>query len=111
MARGAIAKVAVAEELRKAFGYKYIGEYDKKHYVWADDGGETVQIAISLTCPKNMIAVDYAAAADMTAVNGTIGAAGDFNWDDMPSPEPVKAEKISEEELNNIAKLMEQLGL
>ena len=42
-------------KLKEAFGENYIAEVDKKHYVWADDAGERVQIAISLTCPKNFI--------------------------------------------------------
>ena len=45
-----------------AFGADYIGEQDKKIYVWADDGGERVQIAIAMTCPKTPIAAENEAA-------------------------------------------------
>lgn len=55
MARGAIAKENVAKVLAEAFGKDWIGESDKKYYVWANDGGERVQIAIALTCPKNPV--------------------------------------------------------
>ena len=41
--------------LAESFGKDWIGESDKKYYVWANDGGERVQIAISLTCPKNPV--------------------------------------------------------
>ena len=50
MARGSIAKQQVINKLAVAFGEDYIGEFDKKFYVWANENGERVQIAISLTC-------------------------------------------------------------
>ena len=52
MVKGQIAKEQVVKIISQAFGKDYIGEFDKKHYVWANDGGEKVQIAITLTCPK-----------------------------------------------------------
>ena len=54
-ARGSIAKDAVIKRLIEAFGDDYIGEFDKKQYVWANDGGQKVQIAIALTCPKTNV--------------------------------------------------------
>lgn len=57
MAKGSIAKTNVVAKLEAAFGADYIGEFDKKVYVFADDGGERVQIAIAMTCPKNEITV------------------------------------------------------
>ena len=55
MAKGALGKQNVEDKIAKAFGNDFIGIYDKKLYVWADDGGEKVQIAISLTCPKTQV--------------------------------------------------------
>ena len=55
MAKGAIAKEAVIKKIAAAFGEDYLGEQDKKIYVQAYEGGEKVQVAISLTCPKNPI--------------------------------------------------------
>lgn len=52
MARGSIAKNSVELKIIEAFGADFVGIADKKIYVWADDGGEKVQIAISMTCPK-----------------------------------------------------------
>lgn len=106
MAKGAVAKQNVINELRKVFGDKYIGEHDKKIYVWADDGGELVQIAIALTCPKNMIEVGAMPTTDPAAAS--IG--GDFNWDDTPVS-TVKIKEITPDELDNIKNLMEKLGL
>jgi hypothetical protein len=38
MARGATAKVNVENKLKEAFGSDWIGIFEKKAYVWADDG-------------------------------------------------------------------------
>ena len=40
MARGAEAKTRVIDAIREAFGNDFIGEIDKKVYVWAQEGGE-----------------------------------------------------------------------
>ena len=51
--RGTKAKEEVVAKIATIFGEDFIGEIDKKIYVWADDeGGEKVQIALTLTCPK-----------------------------------------------------------
>ena len=63
MAKGSTAKVNVQNKIAMAFGADYIGEQDKKIYVWADDGGERVQIAIAMTCPKTPIAAENDQAA------------------------------------------------
>lgn len=66
-----------------------------------------VQIAISLTCPKNPIQVDMTAAAD----------SGDFDFsDDAPVNTKVAVAnaapaEITDEEKSNIAELMAKLGL
>ena len=107
MARGSIAKESVIKQIQSAFGDKFIGEYDKKIYVWANDGGEQVQIAISLTCPKNPIEI-------ATNVD-TDGGDWDFS-DDAPTNTKVAVAnagpaEITEEEKANIAELMAKLGL
>lgn len=40
MARGAEAKNKVIEKIQSAFGADYIGEVDKKIYVWSKENGE-----------------------------------------------------------------------
>ena len=100
MARGANAKVAVENKIATAFGEDYIGTYDKKLYVWADDGGERVQIAISLTCPKNFVGE--------TSINSN-----EINFDDMPTlgqASSFKPAEITEEEKSNVSKLLAELG-
>lgn len=107
MARGAIGKQNVINKIKEAFGTDFIGEYDKKIYVFANDGGEQVQIAISLTCPKNPIQVDDSVSLDD----------GDLDFtDDTPKTSKVAVSaappaEITAEEKANIAELMAKLGL
>lgn len=101
MARGAIAKTQVEDIIAKAFGDKYIGTFDKKMYVWADDGGEQVQISIALTCPKVPIGAD---AAQKPAT---------LDFETNPAfavPAPAAAE-ITPEETANLQELLKKLGL
>ena len=107
MAKGANAKENITKILAQAFGSNFIGEYDKKIYVWANDGGEMVQIAMSLTCPKNPIQVD-------TSVTTT---SGDWDFSDNPKINTTVAvanaapAEITAEEKANIADLLLKLGL
>lgn len=104
MAKGTQAKEAVVNKLRTAFGADYIGEYDKKWYVWSQENGERIQIAISLTCPK--VPVEVASAP----------ATGDFNFED-DAPNTVVAAtgfqpaEITDDERDKVRDLMRTLGL
>lgn len=55
MARGNIAKKEVEDKIKTTFGSDYILTDGSKIYVWANDGNEKVQIALSMTCPKNLV--------------------------------------------------------
>ncbi len=93
--KGAIAKEKVVEIISKAFGNDYIGEFNKKYYVWAEDGAEKVQICISLTCPKVNI--------DSPQV---------LNFDDEDSVSVTSAPvEITQEEKDTLSELMARLGL
>lgn len=105
MARGTIAKERVEKKIAEAFGEDWIGIHDKKLYIWANDGGERVQIAISLTCPKTPIQVE----------NGNTDANGDWDFSDTPkmnvAVSAAEPAEITEEEVENLQKLLEKLGL
>ena len=99
MAKGQIAKDNVEKKITAAFGEDYIGNFDKKLYVWANDGGERVQIAMSLTCPK-------------TPVGGTT-TGGDYNFAENIGTiiEPQGNVEITKEEQDNLADLLAKFGL
>lgn len=56
MARGSLAKERVMNRIREIYGNDYVGTENNKIYVYEDDGGERVQIAISCVCPKEGLA-------------------------------------------------------
>ena len=103
-AKGSIAKVNVQNRIALAFGSDYIGEVDKKIYVWADDGGERVQIAIAMTCPK--VQIDAPGGVDIKAV--------DHDWSSdtvITKPTPTAKAEVTEEETQRIADMMAKFGL
>lgn len=97
-AKGSIAKENIAKKLKEVFGSDYVGEYDRKHYVWAEDGGEKVQIAIAMTCPKNPV--------------GVVGAGGSFDFEGAPTlgPSGFDPAEITPEEEEKVQDLMKKLG-
>lgn len=107
MAKGAEAKANVVKKIQAAFGADFVGEYDKKVYVWAQENGEKIQIAISMTCPKTPVGVVNTATLDF---------GGDLDFENM-SATPVMAQasfepaEISDEEKQTVADLMAKLGL
>ena len=103
MAKGTIAKEKVIEKIKQAFGDDFLGEVDKKIYVFADDGGERVQIAMALTCPKNPVAT-----VNRTELNYNAGL--DFTSDDTAVVAPEKVE-ISDAEKESVRELMKRMGL
>ena len=97
MARGAQAKNKVEQIISTAFKDNFLGVYDKKLYVQAEENGEMVQIAISLTCPKTPVVI-----SDKP-----------LNFEDGATiiPHPQAQTEISDEERQTVKELMEKLGL
>lgn len=108
MARGDIAKNRVIDKIKAAFGEDYVGVVDKKVYVWAQDSGEKVQIALTLTATKNPVSV-----GDNVIKTGDLDFGGGMDFEAMGTGEVVqsKAAEITEDEKANIAALMARLGL
>ena len=104
MAKGTIAKEKVLEKIIAALGDDYVGEFDKKYYCWADDGGSRVQISIALACPKVFRGVEETAPTELNFDDD----------DDMPAAagqSGFKPADITEEEQDTLAELMRKLGL
>lgn len=87
--KGTEAKDNVARKLKDLYGPDYVGIFDKKIIVNEHENGEIVQIAITLTCPKNTYGLD---------VGEEIA-------------QPFEPAEITQEETDNIKALMAQLGL
>lgn len=121
-AKGNVAKATVIEKIKEAFGENFIAEIDKKAYIWADDGGERIQIAIALTCPKVPIEAPNVSTSKIVDIPEV--KAETFNWGGLAAqpgawgnkpvvtaPEPKPAIEITDDERNRIAMLIEKLGL
>ena len=96
-AKGSVAKLFVENKIKEVFGEDFIGIADRKLYVLADDGGQKVQIAISLTCPKVGLDIEGKGFVDDTSIIGTYPG------------EPVI--EITPEEEENIQTLIKKLNL
>ena len=103
MARGAQAKSKVEQIISTAFKDNFLGVYDKKLYVQAEENGEMVQIAISLTCPKTPVVVS----------DKPLNFDDKLNFEDGATviPHPQIQSEISDEERQTVKELMERLGL
>lgn len=104
-ARGTIAKEKAANIIAKAFGKDFVGEFDKKLYIWVEENGEKVQLALSMTCPKVPVGnIDYKAEP---------GGSLDFeNMSAAAASSPTRAAvEIGEDEQKYIADLLDKLGL
>ena len=98
-ARGTIAKTNVENKIKEIFGTDFAGISDKKLYIWADDGGERVQIAITMTCPKTNINFDG------EPVSNNYGSFVEGNYSSTPVVEFTKQEE------ETIDMLIKRLGL
>ena len=101
MAKGQEAKNLVIQKIREAFGQDFVGEFDKKVYVWSNENGERIQVALALTCPKIPVGVVNQTKLDFT--------------DSAPIPEaaPVAFEpaEFTDQERKTVEQLMKELGL
>lgn len=69
----------------------------KKIYVQAEEDGEMVQVAIAMTCPKTPFVID--------------GGLDGFPEGNFNAPDEFKPAEITSEEINNVRKLIAELGL
>ena len=102
-AKGTVAKEKVTKVIADAFGADYIGEFDKKLYVWADDGSGKIQVCLALTCPKVYRGVEETTSPEMNFDDDEASAdAGEGSF---------KPADITQEEQDTLADLMARLGL
>lgn len=111
-ARGNIVKEKVINIIQQAFGEDYLGISDKKIYVQANDGANgIVQVAITLTCPK--IPIETFNTPIVSPTSTTTELPWDPNdtppWEEAPKTQP--AVEVTNVEKENLAKLLEKLGL
>jgi len=101
-AKGTEAKQLVIDKIKSAFGADFIGEYDKKIYVWSKEKGQKIQVALALTCPKNPVGE--------TNLSGNLDFSDDSN-NTVVAPTTFEPAEITQEEKDTIEKLMKELNL
>lgn len=101
MAIGEEAKTKLINKIIEALGDSYIGCVDKKYYFISYENGSEKQVAISLTCPKNPVAVSGA----------PVVRSGGIDFEAEPVLTAPKTTEVSEEERQTVADMMRRLGL
>lgn len=101
MAVGEEAKTKLINKIIEALGDSYIGCVDKKYYFISYENGSEKQVAISLTCPKNPVAVSGA----------PVVRSGGIDFEAEPVLTAPKTTEVSEEERQTVADMMRRLGL
>ena len=97
--KGQEAKSKVIKKISDAFGDKFIGEVDKKLYVWSEEDGTSIQVCLSLTVPKNPIETTATVVPDNNKIEFT---------QEVPT---VGAAEITEKEKQIAEDLLKRLGL
>jgi SHS2 domain-containing protein len=64
MAKGDLLKKEITNKLEEVFGNAFLGVIDKKIYLQGKENGETIQIAITMTCPKTLVEVSNTVESD-----------------------------------------------
>ena len=96
--RGAAAKDYVTKKIQETFGPDFLGLVDKKLYISVKENGENLQIAISLTCPKENLEFDSSPVAEISetpASQNSVAASAQF----------------TQKEKETIEELMRRVGL
>lgn len=101
--RGTIAKSKVEQVIQSAFGKDFLFVTDKKIYVQAEENGEMVPVAITLTCPKTPVSA--------SSKPLDFGQGLNFEDNNVVIPQRQSTTEISQEERDTINKLMEKLNL
>ena len=99
-AKGTVAKQKIMDRLAVYFGSDFIGVQDNKMYIWTEENGERLQIALSMTCPKNWLD---------TAARPAEEDRSDWDFSDPTQP-PAQVE-ITADEQKNLEEMMKRLGL
>lgn len=98
MAKGVVARNVVEKTIQSAFGENYVGVDNKKIYVEAaDDSGELVQFAITITMTKTPIKRQ-----DNDLTDASVEEVADA---------PRKAVELSEDEKKKVEDLLKKLEI
>lgn len=112
MAKGNFAKEEVMKKIIECFGQDQAFIYDRKLYVNTKEGGEPVQVCLTLTCPKTMV-TPSGAAASVEPPKSAFSAGFDFEGMGVETSAPTAFQPaaITSEERDTVRELMKRLNL
>ena len=90
MAKGSLAKEEIVKKILETFDGSFLN--GKELRIPMEENGEVVQIKVGLTCAK----------VNIEDTSGVLG---------ISTPAPAEKVEVTEEERQNVQKLMENLGL
>lgn len=100
VSKGQRAKEAVEKKIIETFGSDYAGTFDKKIYLWANDGGQRIQVCLAMTCPKVFRGVEETQPTELN-----------FEDDNAFAAAASSKTEITPEEKETLQELMARLGL
>lgn len=108
MAKGSESKNEVFKKILEMFPGSFMYNDNKEVRLNFTENGELVQLKLTLTAAKSPVEGDNSSEFD----NPTAGVKNEsFNWDDVSIEEKKELVEPTEDEKQNVAKLVEALGL
>jgi len=102
MARGAVSKEKITNTILQIFPNSFT--YDKEIRIPMVEDGEQIQIKVTLTAAKTNVEV-----GDENKIPGSNDNNNEINFEDLSSNKV--AVEVTEQEKNNVATLLKNLGL
>lgn len=106
MAKGNLAKNEIFTKIIDIFPDSFMYNDNKELRINLTENGDPVQIKVTLTCAKTPVAPSENDVNETKAVQTS--TSGELNWNDDI---PFKIEEPTEEEKQNVARLVKNLGL
>ena len=112
-ARGTESKEWITKKIIECFGQDKAFIHDKKLFINTKENGETVQVCLTMTCPKTIVSPDGVSAPVEPPKSAFSGG---FDFESMgtaapTTPEPFKPAEITNSERELVQDLMRRLGL
>lgn len=101
--KGAIAKNTIFTKLMEVFPNSFMYNDNKELRINTTENGEPVQIKLSLTCAKTPVE------SNNSNTMSTPESSGELNWEESKPSSSSIIEQLTQEEKENVARLVKQL--
>ena len=111
MAKGSVAKAELFAKIQEIFPNAFWEDEGKILRVPMSEEGNRVEIKITLTAAKNNLGGDDVPGAFGSAAPVPKTQPSGFNESNMPAPAATESLEMTQEETNNVVRMMAALGL